>query len=319
MFKLNKTNLNINFVGAWKLWLVISFAAVLGSVGLFFTKGLNYGIDFTGGAEVQVRLPKDWDTEKLRSTLGSGGVKDARIQRVGEGMTGDFLIRTQGDTENLNSVSDRVSSSLKTVLAQEEFTIERADVVGPAAGSTLRKNGFLAMFYAFIVILIYIAFRFDSRYAPAAVLTSVFDISVAIGIFVLTGIQFDLTILAALLALIGYSINDTIVVFDRIREIAQMNPELSVEKTVNRAINQTMGRTIITSLTTLFTSVALWFFGGEVLRGFSFMFCIGVLIGTYSTIFVASGLVIWATQFQAKRGSGTKMTKGSGKAAAARG
>ena len=319
MFKIIKTNMNINFVGAWRIWLVISLLAVFGSVGLFFTKGLNYGIDFTGGAEIQVRLPQDWDTEKLRTTLGAGGVKDARIQRVGEGSTGEFLIRAQGDTEDLSSVSDRVASALQTALGAGEFVIERADVVGPAAGSTLRKNGFLAMFYAFIIILIYVAFRFDSRYAPAAVLTSIFDISVAIGIFVITGMQFDLTILAALLALIGYSINDTIVVFDRNREIAQMHPDLTVEKTVNRAVNQTMGRTIVTSLTTLFTAGALWFFGGDVLRGFSFMFIIGILIGTYSTIYVASGLVILITQFQAKRGALAKASKGSGKAAAARG
>ncbi len=183
--------------------------------------------------------------------------------------------------------------------------MQGVDVVGPTAGGNLRKSGFLSMFYALLAILVYVAIRFDSRYAPGAVLALFHDTVITIGIYILTQKQFDLTILAALLALIGYSNNDTIIVFDRVREEVKSNPSLSIEAAVNRAINETLGRTLLTSMMTFVTVLSLWLFGGSVIENFAFTMMVGIVVGTYSSIFIASSVVIFMTHWQSRKSAGS--------------
>ncbi|MBN20134.1 MAG: protein translocase subunit SecF [Bdellovibrionaceae bacterium] len=305
MFHIIRPGTNFDFVGKRKVWLGLSTLAVIASIVLLFTKGLNFGIDFTGGAEVHVKVPTEWSTGVLRKTLEDAGIKNAKVVTVGE-QVGEFLVRVQGDAASLNAVSQKVEGALKTKAGDGNYSLLRVDVVGPAAGSTLKRNGLLAMFYALFVILIYVAVRFDSRYAPGAVLALFHDAMIVLGIFVLTGKQFDLTILAAVLALIGYSNNDTVVVFDRVRETTQMHPQLSISQAVNRAINETLGRTILTSLTTFFVVASLFFFGGTVIENFAFTLMCGVVIGTYSSVFIASSLIIVITEYRKGREDAVK-------------
>jgi preprotein translocase subunit SecF len=308
MFEIVKSTVNIDFVGKRKLWLGISVLCILLTAVLFFTKGLNYGIDFTGGAEVQVKVPASWDIGKVRTEMEKGGLKGEKVQQIGDPTGHDFLIKAQGDEKSLNQVAHQVDGILLKTLKADEFKIERVDVVGPAAGQSLRMSGYLSMFYALICILIYVGIRFDYRYAPGAVLALFHDSVITIGIFILTQKQFDLQILAALLALIGYSNNDTIIVYDRVRETLHAHPELSIEDAVNRSVNETLGRTLLTSICTFITVFCLWLFGGKVIEDFAFTLMVGIVVGTYSSIFIASSIVIFITEYQAKRQAELKRT-----------
>ncbi len=302
MFEIIRPGTKIDFVGKRRIWLGLSVVAIVGTLALFFTKGLNYGIDFTGGAEVQLRVPQTWDIGQLRSTLSAAGLGDIKVQQIGEPNSREFLIKVHGGEGSLNQVSQKVEAVLGQKLQKGEYEIQRVDVVGPAAGSSLRMSGFLSMFYALLCILVYVTVRFDFRYAPGAVLALFHDSVLTLGIFILTQKQFDLQILAALLALIGYSNNDTIIVYDRVRETIAHHPELKIDQAVNRAINETLGRTLLTSMCTFLTVLALWLLGGKVIEDFAFTLMVGIVVGTYSSIFIASSIVIYITEYQAKRG-----------------
>ncbi len=303
MFHIIKPGMTFDFVGKRHIYLTLSALLVIGTIVLFFTKGINYGIDFTGGAEVHVKIPTNqWDISKVRSELTIAGIKGLKVQQIGDpAESSEFLIRAQGDSKSLGQISERVSAVFLKEFSKTEYLVLRADVVGPAAGAELRKKGMLAMFYALLVILIYVGVRFDSRYAPGAVMALFHDSFIVIGLFILLDKQFDLTILAALLALVGYSNNDTIIVFDRVRETLYNHPEYSIEQGVNRAINETVGRTIVTSLTTFFVAFSLWKFGGSVIENFAFTLMVGVVVGTYSSVFIASSLVISMTNYYKNR------------------
>jgi preprotein translocase subunit SecF len=301
MFELIRPGTNIDFVGKRKLWLGISVVAIFLTLALFFTRGLNYGIDFTGGAEVQIHTPDSWDITKVRNEMENGGLKNVKVQQIGVPDQHQFLIKAQGDASTLNQTSVAVTNILSKSLKAGEFEIQRVDVVGPAAGASLRMSGFMSMFYALICILVYVTIRFDYRYSPGAVLALFHDTVITLGVFIVLQKQFDLQILAALLALIGYSNNDTIIVYDRVRETIHAHPELSIDKAVNRAINETLGRTILTSLCTFFTVFALWALGGKVIEDFAFTLMVGIVIGTYSSIFIASSVVIMITHYHDKR------------------
>jgi len=298
MFHIINPHSNIDFVGKRKIWIGLSVAMIVLTFFLFFTKGLNYGIDFTGGAEVKVKVPSSWDISKVRTTLEKGKLTGMKILQIGDVSESTFMIRAQDEGKNLNLVVKQMTDSLSTDLKAGEFEIKSADIVGPSAGGLLRKNGFLAMFYAMLSILLYVAIRFDFRFAPGAVMALFHDSIIVIGIFIITQKEFDLTVLAAVLALIGYSNNDTIIVYDRIREMMKMNPTLNIEETVNQSVNQTLGRTIMTSLATFVSVAMLWAFGGHVLEPFAFTLMIGLVIGTYSSIFIASSMVIVLSHYQ---------------------
>lgn len=302
MFQIIKPGTKINFVGQRKIWTALSVAGIIATIVLFFTKGLNYGIDFTGGAEVQIRVPKIWDIAQVRSTLEQGQIKGLKVQQVGLPEENIYLVKAQGaDETSLNQVSQQVAQSLNKVLPVHEWEIQRVDVVGPAAGGSLRMSGYLSMLYALLCILIYVSIRFDMRYSPGAVLALFHDSVITLGVFILTQKEFDLQILAAILALIGYSNNDTIIVYDRVRETTHLHPELSIEEAVNRSINETLARTLLTSLTTFLSVSALWLFGGKVIENFAFALMIGLVVGTYSSIFIASSVVIWLTRYYHRR------------------
>ncbi len=309
MFHLIRENSNIDFVGKRKIWVTLSIVMIVATIVLLFTKGLNYGIDFTGGAEVKVRVPTTWDTGKLRSTLEKGNLTGLKILQLGSAAESEYMIRAQEEGKDLNAVVKQIGDSLSKELQPAEYEVKSADIVGPSAGGLLRKNGALAMFYALLAILLYVAIRFDFTFAPGAVLALFHDAIIVLGIFIITQKEFDLTVLAAILALIGYSNNDTIIVFDRVRETQKANPGMSIEKIVNTSVNQTLGRTIMTSLATFVSVFALWAFGGHVLEPFAFALMCGIAVGAYSSIFIASSMVIILTHYrenQAKSGRGKK-------------
>ena len=262
---------------------------------------MNYGIDFSGGAEVQIKAPATWDIGKVRNALSDGGLKNFKVQQIGTPQDSQYLVKTEGEKSKLNSVKENVDSILKKEVPNGDYRIEKADVVGAAAGSSLRMSGILSMIYALICILIYVAIRFDIRYAPGAVIALFHDTVLVVGIFVITQKQFDLQILAAILALIGYSNNDTIIVFDRIRETLHANPTMNIVAAVNRSINETLGRTFLTSLCTFLTVFSLWIFGGKALEDFAFTLMVGIIVGTYSSVFIASSLVVFISEYQQKR------------------
>jgi len=308
MFEIIKSDTKIDFVGQRHIWAVFSIVLTLIFAVLFFTKGLNYGIDFTGGAEVQLKAPEGWDIGKLRDTLGAGGMNDLRVQQIGADQDRQFLIKTQVDEKELNGVSARIEKIFNDA-SVTGYSIERVDVVGPAAGASLRMSGFLSMLYALLCIMIYVAIRFDTRYAPGVLFSLFHDATMTIGFFIITQKQFDLQILAAILALIGYSNNDTIIVFDRVRETLHNNPGLNIRAAVNRAVNETLSRTILTAFTTFLTVLALYIFGGEVIENFALTLMVGIFIGTYSSIFIASALVVYVTEWQEARPQKTKQTR----------
>lgn len=311
MFEIIKPGTQIDFVGKRHIWVGFSIFCIVATLVMFFTKGLNYGIDFTGGAEVQVKVPATYGIGKVREAVETGGVANPKVVQVGEPSQGTFLIKAQGDEASLNKVSAQVAGALGKTLQKGEFEIQRADVVGPAAGQSLRRSGFLSMFYALICILVYVTIRFDLRYSPGAVLALFHDSVITLGIFILMQKQFDLQILAALLALIGYSNNDTIIVFDRVRETLHKHPNLTIEAAVNRSVNETLGRTILTSVTTFLTVFSLWLFGGKVIEDFAFTLMVGIVVGAYSSVFIASSFVIYATHFQERRARKQKSTSSS--------
>lgn len=293
MIQLIRPNLNIDFLGKSRPFVIASTLLAILSVVLIFTKGLNYGIDFTGGAEVQLKVPQDWDIGKLRTELEAGGIKEPTVVQIGDQNSHEFLLKIQSEPDKLNQVSSQVESILSKKIDSKSFEISRVDVVGPQAGENLRKSAVLSIFYAALGILIYITFRFDIKYAPGVVRALLVDVIITLGVWVLLQKEFNLTVLAGLLTLAGYSCNDTIVIYDRIRDYTRMNPSWSIEQAINRSINQNLGRTFLTVICTLFVVVSIWLLGGSVLGDFGLTLLIGMTVSVFSTIFVANPMVLY--------------------------
>jgi preprotein translocase subunit SecF len=270
--------------------LILSVVLVVLSVAMILLRGLNLGIDFTGGTVIEVGYDEPVRLELVREGLARGGIDRSIVQHFGTSQ--DVLIRIPPtDEETSAELSTRVLQILSAD-APSEVEMRRVEFVGPQVGEELREDGGLAVLFATIGILIYVAFRFEMRFAFGAVLAIVHDVVITVGFFAATGIQFDLTVLAAALAVLGYSLNDTIVVFDRIRENFRKKRKAEPVEVVNISINQTMARTIVTGVTTLLVLFALLIFGGEIMFGFAVALIVGVLIGTYSSIYIASGLLL---------------------------
>ncbi len=287
--QLLKENLNFDFMGKRKLALILSLILIIISIAAMVTRGLNLGIDFTGGTLVEVGYAESVELEPVRQALTSSGFGDAIVQHFGTAK--DVLIRlpvTDKDADKA-ALSNRVLESLVSTGAPE---MRRVEFVGPQVGDELRDKGGLAMLYALIGILIYVALRFEWRFSLGSVAALIHDVLLVVGFFAITQIEFDLTVLAALLAVIGYSLNDTIVVFDRIRENFRRLRKETSKGVINFSINQTLSRTLMTSLTTLLVLIALFVFGGEVIHSFSIALIVGVLVGTYSSIYVASSALL---------------------------
>ncbi len=285
-----KEKTEFNFMGKRKVAAILSALLLLTSIASLTMQGLNFGIDFTGGTMIELAYEEEAELNAIRTQLEQGGFQDAIVQNFGS--VHEVLIRLpiSGD-KNLSELSNQVVDALQ---AEHETAIDvrRVEFVGPQVGEELTEQGGLAMLYALIGILIYVAFRFEYRFAIGSVVALVHDVVITLGIFSVFQFEFDLTVLAAILAIIGYSLNDTIVVFDRIRETFLRMRKGSPEEIVNRALNDTLSRTIMTSVTTLLVVLSLFIFGGEVIHAFSIALMIGIIIGTYSSIYIASNTVL---------------------------
>ncbi len=295
------TTRNVNYVGMFGVAGLFSLALIIGTVVLLFTKGLNYGVDFRGGVEVQVKFKQKVDLPVLRDYMQSKSIPLSQLQSIGDDDQNEFLLKLEKDQGDLNAISNQVSAALNEKFGADNFEILKNDIVGPKAGAELRLSAFKALLWAILAIMIYLALRFDYKFAPGAIAALIHDVAIIIGAFVLTQKEFSLQIVAALLAIIGYSVNDTVVIYDRVREIENMNLGLSTPETINRALNETMSRTIITSLTVLGVSLVMLFWGGSVIHDFFFAMTIGVVLGVYSTIFIAIPMTVWFEKFFVKK------------------
>jgi preprotein translocase subunit SecF len=283
----------IDFMG-WR-WQAMAFSAtlILISIVALAFRGLNFGLDFTGGTLVEVGYEKPVELQTVRAGLKSGGFTDATVQHFGTSR--DVLIRIAPEAGNEKEagaeLSDRVFRSLSTT-AEGQVELRRVEFVGPQVGEELTEDGGLAMLYAILGILVYVALRFEYRFAVGSVIALVHDVLITIGLFALFQIPFDLPVLAAVLAVIGYSLNDTIVVFDRVRENFRKIRRGDAVSIIDTSLNQTLSRTLMTSFTTLLVLLALFVFGGEIIHSFAFALIVGIVVGTYSSIYVASTFVI---------------------------
>ncbi|MBU1192835.1 MAG: protein translocase subunit SecF [Gammaproteobacteria bacterium] len=282
-----KATSHVGFMDKRKFAVVFSVVLSLVCLVSVFTKGFNFGIDFTGGTLIEVAYPEAADLNAVRGAL-AGDFSDAQVQHFGSAR--DVLIRIAPRDESSAALSERVLQALKAGPAGVEM--RRIEFVGPQVGQELAEKGGLAITYALLGILIYVALRFEYRFAIGAIVATVHDVIVTIGIFSLFQIEFDVTVLAAVLAVIGYSLNDTIVVFDRIRENFRRIRKATPTEVIDASINETLSRTIMTSVATLLVVVAMYFFGGKVIHGFSLALIIGIFIGTFSSIYVASATVL---------------------------
>jgi preprotein translocase subunit SecF len=287
--ELFKKTYNVDFLKIRHIVGVTSALIVLLTVWSLATRGLNFGIDFTGGTLIEVSYPEAVVLADVRTALTEGGFPQAQAQHFGAAT--DVLIRLAPEP---GKESAQLSETAMQALRAQNPAVEmrRVEFVGPQIGEELTEQGGLAMVYALIGILIYIIVRFQWRFAPGAVVATVHDAVIILGVFSFFQIEFDLTVLAALLAVIGYSLNDTIVVYDRIRENFRRIRKASSYDIINIAINQTMSRTIMTGLTTLLVLVALFYFGGETIHNFSLALILGIIVGTYSSIYVASAIAL---------------------------
>lgn len=291
---------NINFLAWRKLALVFSIIFTLVSIISLTVKELNYGLDFTGGTLVELSYPVAVEITSIRSTLEEANYQGAQVANFGSNE--EILIKlpltkppegtTEGTLEDNDKIGTEIVKLLKDNSENLEIDLRRIEYVGPQIGDELRDQGGKAMLLALFFMMIYIAFRFQSRFAGAAVIALIHDVLIVLGIFSFFQLDFDLTVLAALLAVIGYSLNDTIVVSDRIRENLKASPEEDTESVINRSLNQTLGRTLITSITTLLVLLSLYFLGGEALKNFALALIFGVIVGTYSSIYIASNALI---------------------------
>ena len=275
----------IDFVGKRLYAIIISFVLITVSIFSLTTQGLKLGVDFTGGTLIELGYQQSVDLNKVRTTLSEAQFKGVNVQYFGS--TNEILIRLEPQTIS----SAKLSSKIIRLLGAG-IDIRRVEFVGPKVGEELTNDGGLAMLYALIGILIYVAFRFEYRFSLGSIAALIHDVVITLGVFSLLQIEFDLTVLAAILAVIGYSLNDTIVVFDRIRENFLSTRQTDSQQIINGALNQTLSRTIMTSITTLLVLLALFFLGGEIIHGFALALLIGVVIGTYSSIYVASSMIL---------------------------
>jgi len=301
--ELIKPGTNINFVGSMKLSFFISLAMIIISIAsLILHNGPNLGIDFAGGTLVEVKFKEDTTADTIRSALNTVNLGNSVIQRFGYKGDNEFLIKTEKTSSELKGLSDMIEEALSTAYPAGAFEIWRVEVVGPKVGKDLREKGMLAMIYAMIGILIYITWRFEFRYAVGSIIALVHDVTITVGIFSLLNKEFTLPIIAALLAIIGYSLNDTIVVYDRIRENLRTQRRQSLGETINGSINQVLSRTVLTSGTSLLVVAALFFLGGAVIHDFAFALLVGIIVGTYSSIFIASPTILaWETWKPSKK------------------
>ncbi|WP_440055032.1 protein translocase subunit SecF [Pseudoalteromonas sp. T1lg65] len=280
----------IRFMAVRKLTMAFSGLLILASIASFMVKGLNFGLDFTGGTAVEVGFSQPADLPKIRSVLAENGFADASVQLFGSSQEVLVRLAPRGDDVKSEVLGNQLIAALK--IADNSVEMRRIEFVGPSVGEDLKEQGGLAMLTALICILIYVAFRFEWRFAVGAVVALFHDVILTMGLFSVLGLEFDLTILAAILAVIGYSLNDTIVVSDRIRENFRKVRIDDTLEIIDISLTQTLNRTLVTSITTILVLIALFVWGGQTIHGFATALLFGVFIGTYSSVYVASSVAV---------------------------
>lgn len=283
---------SIDFLSKRKICAIFSGLLLLATFGLLFTKGLNWGIDFSGGTLVQIKSEKTVDISEMRAAILNAGIEGASLQEF-QGSEGELLVRVpEKDSKNANAsvTANKVSKALEPIAG--EIDVRRVEFVGPQIGDELRTTGLLAILLSMAAILVYVSIRFEMRYAIGSVAALIHDIILTVGVFSLLQKEVTMTVLAALLTIVGYSLNDTIVVFDRVRENNAKQGKLGLKQILNLSVNEMLNRTLMTSVTTLAVLLALFYFGGGVIHDFAFTLMFGVIVGTYSSVFVAAPVVL---------------------------
>ena len=279
-------NKNIDFSSKFRSANILSLFIFIMSVLFILFKGLNYGIDFKGGTLIELRADnKNINISEIRSSLNSMNLGDVNVKEFGKG--GDFLIKVEQKTESNNQLIPEIKKTLFNNL-NAEINFRRVENVGPKVSSELLQSGIIAISLSLIAMLFYIWIRFEWQFSVGSIVALFHDVIITLGIFSILSLEINLSIIAAVLTIVGYSMNDTVVIYDRIRENLSKHTRLNISETANLSVNETLSRTIITSLTTLLALLSIYILGGEILRGFSFAMILGVLIGTYSSIFVAA-------------------------------
>jgi len=285
-----KTETHYNFVRLMKPAVILSLAVIIiGIASLIWHGGPNYGIDFAGGTLIQIKFQNETPADKIRAAFKSIGFEGSIIQDFGPK---EVIVRTAESGTDAKALTSRVDEALGAAFGKGAYEVRRIEMVGPKVGKDLTRKAILAIIFSWIGILIYVGVRFEFRYALGGIVALVHDVLVTVTFLSLFNKEFDLNIVAALLAIIGYSINDTIVIFDRIRENARKNIRQSLNEVINASVNQTLSRTILTSLTVIMVLVVLFFFGGAVIHDFTFALLVGTIAGVYSTVFIASPIVL---------------------------
>ncbi|MGZ3578666.1 MAG: protein translocase subunit SecF [Syntrophales bacterium] len=296
--ELVKPGININFVGRLKYAIIFSVVLTIICIISIAWRGLNYGIDFAGGTLVQIKFHKTVSADDIRKVLVQIGIDDSVIQTSG---TDEVIIRTAKSSSEIKGLSAKIEESLNTAYGKDAFQVQRVEVVGPKVGKDLTQKAILAVIFSWVGMLIYIAIRFEFRHAVGGIVGVIHDVTIVVGIFSIFAIEFTLTIVAALLTVIGYSIHDTIVVFDRVRENVRKNTRKDLPTVMNESINQTLSRTILTSFTVALVVAVLYVFGGAVIHDFAFALLVGVIFGTYSSVFIAAPVVLAWERYRPSR------------------
>lgn len=291
LLKLVPENTNYGFISLRKIAYVLSALMIIGSFSLYFTKGLNFGIDFKGGFLIEAHTEKPADLALIRGLTGSLGLGDVSIQTFGE--ENQILIRIEEhETMSLNEVVTLVQTTLRDGV-DDEIIFQRTESVGGVVSGELIQSGIMSILLAVGAVLFYIWIRFEWQFGLGAVIALVHDVILTIGMFSLTQLEFNLSIIAAILTIVGYSLNDTVVVYDRIRENLRKYRKKEMPDLINVSLNETLARTVMTSVTTLLALVALFYFGGEAIHGFTAAMIWGIFVGTYSSVFIASPVLLW--------------------------
>lgn len=282
-----------DFIRWWRMaaGLTIAFIAI-GMIALL-AKGFTYSVDFTGGTIVQLKFTQAPDVAKLRAAIEAGPTKEIQIQQFGAAT--DYIVRVQGDTSSSGTelAAQEIKSAVTSVVGTDGFVVERSEAVGPRVGAELRRGAIIAIAFSFGITLLYLAWRFEWRFGLAAVCATAHDILATIAFVAMLRLEVSLTVIAALLTVIGYSLNDTIIIFDRVRENLRRNRKEALYDTLNRSVNETLPRSVLTHATTLAATLALLFFAGEVIRPFAWVMAFGIFTGTFSSIYVASPILMY--------------------------
>lgn len=302
---------HFDFIGRMWLFIAVSVLAVLGSIVLMATKGLNFGTDFKGGVKLQYKFSSPVSESDVRRVIEPLNVGDFSVQKIGKPEENRIVIKME-QQEAPEVIADKIPQALRAGISGADFTLEQQETVGPKAGAEMRRKAQLANIISWILILIYIGYRFDFAFAPGAIVALVHDVLVTLGAFALTGREVSLTVVAALLTITGYSVNDTIVIYDRVRENLEKHPKMGLRDLINLSVNETLSRTIITNFTVLLVVILIYVFGEGEFQNFGFAMIVGAVAGTYSTIYVASPCYILLKEYgpRLKKLTGEKPASG---------